>query len=128
VLYLQAAAWAFFGAALGVAPRFVLVTVFGQPPLAEFAWVRLFGIQTVALAMLMVIVAHRIEELWWWSWAFAFAAVFSSVVVVLNLGLGLEAGQSSWLWWAFSVVTLGFAMGLLYGLYVSSRERPVPWW
>ena len=128
MLYLQAAAWAFFGSALSVAPRFVLVTMLDQEPLAEFAWVRLFGVQTVALAMLMVIVAHRIEELWWWSWSFAFAAVFSAVVVVLNLGFGLDRGQSTWLWWAFSAVTLGFAMSLLYGLYVSSRERPVPWW
>jgi hypothetical protein len=115
------------GVGLAAAPRFFLVTVFDQPPLSEYAWVRLFGVQTLAVAMLMVIVAHRVEELWWWAWAFALASVLVAVIVVLNLAFSLSPGQSSALWWVFSVVALAFALSLLYGLYVSSRERPIPW-
>src|SRR5688500_11108704 len=65
-LYLQAALWAGLGLALAVAPRVVLVGMFDQPRHEEYTWVRLFGVNGMALAMLMVLVAHRIEELWWW--------------------------------------------------------------
>ncbi|HEV8419735.1 MAG TPA: hypothetical protein VGR13_00115, partial [Actinomycetota bacterium] len=84
VLYLEAGMWAVVGSALAVAPRFVLVTVFDQPPQGEFTWLRLYGIQGVGLAMLMVLVAHRIEQLWWWSWSFAMVTAATAAVVVLN--------------------------------------------
>jgi hypothetical protein len=125
-LYLQAAVWAAAGLAIAVAPRFVLVTLFDQPQSREYAWLRLFGVQAVALAMLMVLVAHRIEELWWWSWTFAFMTAITTAVVLLNAAFGVSAGQSSLLWWLFSVVALAFSLALLYGLFVASREQPLP--
>lgn len=124
-LYLQAAVWGAFGLALAVAPRLVLESVFDQPR-QEYAWVRLFGVNGVALAMLMVLVAHRIDELWWWSWAFAFMTAMTTTVVVLNAAFGLSPNQPALLWWSFSAVALGFSLALLYGLFVASGEQPLP--
>jgi hypothetical protein len=126
VLYLEAGMWAVVGSALAVAPRFVLVTVFDQPPQGEFTWLRLYGIQGVGLAMLMVLVAHRIEQLWWWSWSFAMVTAATAAVVVLNAAFGLSPSQSSALWWLFALVALAFSFALLYGLFVSSKEQPFP--
>jgi hypothetical protein len=126
MLYLQAAVWAIAGLALAVVPRFVLVTLFGQSPLPDQAWPRLVGVQALGLAMVMVMVAHRVEEMWWWSWAFAIVAVAVTAVVVLNAAFGRSPGESSVFWWVFSAVALLFSLGLLYGLFVSSREQPLP--
>jgi hypothetical protein len=126
VLYLEAGLWALAGAALALVPRFVLVTVFDQPPYPEYAWLRLYGIQGVGLAMLMVLVAHRIEHLWWWSWAFALITTGTAAVVVLNAAFGLAPRQSGVLWWLFALLTLAFAFGLLYGLFASSKDQPFP--
>jgi hypothetical protein len=30
------------------------------------------------------------------------------------------------LWWMFGAVALGFSLALLYGLFVASREQPLP--
>jgi len=125
-LYLQAALWAAVGLALAVAPGFLLETVFDQPRSEEPAWLRLLGVQGISLAMLMVLVAHRVEELWWWSWSFAFMTAGTTVVVILNAAFGLSANQSSVMWWVSSLVALGFSLGLLYGLFVASREQPLP--
>ena len=124
-MYLEAALWALSGAALALAPGLALHTVFRQPPLGEPAWLRLYGIQAVGLAMLMVLVAHRIEDLWWWAWAFAFVTVGVTVVTVLNAAFGLGPNEPAALWWLFSLAGLGLSLGLLYGLFVVSRERPL---
>jgi hypothetical protein len=125
-LYLQAAVWGAVGLALALGPRFLLVTVFDQPRHEEYAWIRLFGVQSIALAMLMVLVAHRIQELWWWSWAFAFMTAVTTTVALLNAAFGLSPNQAALLWWLFSAISLGFSGGLLYGLFVASREQPLP--
>ena len=125
-LYLQAAVLAVAGVALLVAPRFVLVTLFDQSRHQEFAWMRLFGAQALGLAMLMVLVAHRVQELWWWSWAFALVGVITAAVVLLNAAFGLGEHESSVLWWAYAALATGLSLGLLYGLYAASREQPFP--
>ena len=66
----QAALWAAFGLVLVIAPGWVIESVFDQPPLGEEAWLRVSGVMAITLAGLMVLVSHRVEELWWWSWAF----------------------------------------------------------
>ncbi len=121
-LYVQAAAWAFAGVALAAAPRFVLVTVFGQPAPQEPAWLRVLGLQAFGLALLMVLVAHRAEELWWWSWAFALTTVGTAVVAVLHAAFGLAPGQSGVLWWTFAGVAVASSLGLLFGLYLTGRH------
>ena len=125
-LSLQAAVWAIAGGALAVAPHFVLVSLFGQPPPDDPAWIRLVGIQAVTAAMLMVLVARRIDDLWWWSWAFALMNTAVAVLVLLNATFGLDPGQSSALWWLFTAVAVGFDLALLYGLFVASRQNPLP--
>jgi hypothetical protein len=125
-LYLQAAVWAVAGVALLIVPKFVVVTLFGQPRDMELAWVRLVGIQSIGLAMLMVLVGHRVEELFWWAWAFALVTTVMVAVVVLNAAFGLSEHESGVFWWLFSGVALVFDLGLLYGLFVASRENPLP--
>lgn len=87
---------------------------------------RLFGVQALGLAMLMVLVARRVEQLWWWSWAFAFVSVVTAAVVLLNAAFGLGPHESSVLWWVFSAITAVFSLSLMYGLYAASREQPFP--
>jgi ABC-type Fe3+-siderophore transport system permease subunit len=124
-LYVEAAVWALAGLALSIAPGSVLVRLFDQPK-TDPAWLRIVGIQAFVLAMLMVLVAHRIEDLWWWSWAFALATVGVSAVVVLNAAFGLNPGQPALFWWLFSAVAIASALGLLAGLFISSQEQPLP--
>jgi hypothetical protein len=126
ILYLQAALWAIAGVALAVVPRQIVVSLFGQPPLSELTWIRLVGVQAVTLAMLMVLVAHRVEDLWWWSWAFAFVETGTAALALLNAGFGLLPGQSGALWWILGAVGAAFAVALLWGLMQTSREQPLP--
>ena len=126
VLYLDAVLLAVSGLALLVAPRFVLVTLFDQSRHQEFAWMRLFGAQALGLAMLAVLVAHRVRELWWWSWAFAFVSVLTAAVALLNAALGLGPHQSSVLWWVFGGLATALTLGFLYALFAASREQPFP--
>src|SRR6266566_8800356 len=91
-LYLEAAVWAVTGLALSIDPSMILERLFDQPTV-DPAWTRIAGIQAFGLALLMVLVAHRIEDLWWWAWAFALEAVGFAAVVVLNAAFGLAPGQ-----------------------------------
>jgi len=47
-------------------------------------------------------------------------------VVVLNAALGLAPGESGVLWWLFSLVAVGFDLALLFGIYMTSRQQPLP--
>jgi ABC-type Fe3+-siderophore transport system permease subunit len=124
-LYVEAAVWALAGLALAIAPTFVLTTIFDQPK-TDPAWLRIVGIQAFVLAMFMVLVAHRAEDLWWWSWGFALATVGVTAVVVFNASFGLRPGQPALFWWLLSAVATASALGLLAGLYISSQEQPLP--
>ena len=125
-LYWQAAVWVGCGVAIAVAPRWVLVSLFDQPVYPQYAYVRVCGVMSVGLALFMVLIAQRIEDLWWWSWAFALMTTAVVTVVVLNAAFGLQPGESSVLWWLFAAVAVGFDLALLYGLFVASRENPTP--
>jgi hypothetical protein len=125
-LYLQAGVWAAAGVALAAAPRLVVVGLFGQPGLPGPAWVRIVGIQAFGLALVMVLVAHRVEELWWWSWAFALVTVGVAAVALLHAALGVGPEESGVLWWLLAGVATAFALSLLYGLFLASVEQPLP--
>ncbi len=125
-LYLQAAVWAVAGAALALVPRFVLHAVFDQPSVGEAAWVRLAGVESFTLAMLMVLVAHRVEDLWWWSWAFALMTTAVAAVALLHAAFGLGPNEPSGLWWILGAVAAAFDLALLLGIQLTSRERPLP--
>jgi len=127
-LYLEAALFSLVGAALALAPTVLLPHLFGQPAVlsGQTAWVRIAGVEAVGLAMVMTMVAHRVEELWWWAWGFAFTTLAATVVVMLTAAFGLAATESRRAWWLFAGVLVVMTSGLLYGLFVSSREQPLP--
>jgi hypothetical protein len=125
-LYVQAAVWAALGAVLLLAPGVVLRGLFDRTASPGDAWLRLLGLAFLGLAMVMVLVGHRVEDVWWWSWAFAFVTVGMAVVLVLHAAFGLAPGESGGLWWLAAAVTTGLALHLLYGLFAASREQPLP--
>jgi hypothetical protein len=121
---LQALVWAACGIAIAVAPRFVLVTAFDLPPLPDQGYVRIAGVFAFSLSLLMVLVARRLETLWWFAWAFVLATAGSAIVAALNALLGLPNGVSPLLWWVFAAVSTAFTIGLLAGLAKTGTERP----
>jgi len=126
VLYLQAAVWAIAGAGLAVFPHFLLLTLFNQIYYPDYAWVRIAGLETFALAMLMVLVAQRASDVWWWSWAFVFPTGLIAVVAVLNVTLSLPNQSAPALWWLIAALHAVLLVGLFLGLARTSRERPLP--
>lgn len=124
VLYLQAAVWAGCGVAIAAVPRFVLVNIFGQVPYPDYAYVRVAGVLSFALALLMVSVAQRLEEVWWFGWAFVIAAAATAVIAVLNALVGRPDGSGAFLWWLFAGASAAFTVGLIWGLAKSGMEKP----
>jgi len=124
VLILQAAVWAVCGIAIAVVPRFVLESLFDLPEMPDLGYVRVAGVCSLSLAMLMVLLARRLKELWWWSWAFVVATAGTALIALSNALFGLPAGSSPLLWWLFTAVSTGFTVGLLAGLAIAGAERP----
>lgn len=124
VLYLMAAVWAGCGLAIAAVPRFVLVNMFGQVPYPDYAYVRVAGACSFALALLMVSVVQRLGEIWWFSWAFVLAAVATAAIAALNALGGRPDGSGAFLWWLFSGLSATFAVGLLWGLAKAGIEEP----
>ena len=121
---LQALVWAACGIAIALAPRFVLVTVFDLPELPDQGYVRIAGVFGFSLSLLMVLVARRLETLWWFAWAFVLATAGSAMVAALNAAFGLPDEASPLLWWVFAAVSTAFTVGLLAGLAKTGTERP----
>jgi hypothetical protein len=124
VLYLDALRSGVAGLALLSVPRFWLVDLFGQPLYPDYAYVRILGLVLVALALLMVLVGHRVEEVWWWSWAFVALDVGRAAVATLHAAFGLPEGAGALLWWLVAGVSLLFATGLVWGLARAGSEAP----
>jgi hypothetical protein len=76
--------------------------------------------------MLMVLVAHRAEDVWWWSWAFVIPTGLIAVVAALNASISLPELSSSVLWWLLAGISTALVAGLFLGLARTSRERPLP--
>jgi hypothetical protein len=124
VLVLQAAVWAACGLAIALAPRFVLVTLFDLPEPPDLGYVRVAGVCSLSLAMLMLLLSRRLAELWWWAWAFVVAAVGTALVALLNALFGLPEDASPLLWWLFAAASAAFTVGLIAGLARAGTERP----
>jgi hypothetical protein len=124
VLSIQAVVWAVCGAAIAVAPGFVLHTMFDMTPLGDSGYVRIAGIFAFSLALLMVLVARRLADLWWFAWAFVIASAGSALVAALNALFGVPEGSAALLWWLFAAASTVFTFGLLAGLARSGTERP----
>ena len=123
-MILEAVVWAACGVAITAAPRFVLVTVFDLQELPDQGYVRIAGVFGFSLSLLMVLVARRLETLWWFAWAFALATAGSAMVAALNAAFGLLDEASPLLWWIFAAVSTAFTVGLLAGLAKTGTERP----
>jgi hypothetical protein len=123
-MILEAVVWAACGVAITAAPRFVLVTVFDLPELPDQGYVRIAGVFGFSLSLLMVLVARRLETLWWFAWAFVLASAGSAIVATLNAVFGLPDEVSPLLWWVFAAVSTAFTVGLLAGLAKTGTERP----
>jgi hypothetical protein len=124
LLKVQAALWLIWSVAIGLFPRLVMEDLFGQPVSADYVWVRAAAVMGVVLALLMVLVAQKIDELWWWSWAFALLEVGTATVFVINAMFGVPAGADAWPFWALATVNGLFGAGLLVGMGISGQERP----
>ena len=123
VLYLDAIVWAVTGLLLLVVPVWLLEDAFGQAPAGDYAWVRMAAILGIGIAMLMVMVAHRIETLWWFTWAFVLTEAGLALLTVLHVLLGLPDGSGAFLWWLFATVSASFAAAMLAGLTKTGLER-----
>ena len=124
VLYAQAALWMGFGLLIAVAPRWLLETVGGQPPLSDDAWARTTGVTAVILALFMVLVAQRLDEVWWWAWAFALLEIGTGAVFVFHALLSLPSEAAAWPWWLLGVANVAFAGVDLVGLGFTAQEKP----
>ena len=124
LLKVQAALWFVWGLATLAAPAWVLEGLLGQPPLSQYAWVRAAGVMGVVLALLMMLVSQKIEDLWWWSWAFAVLEVGLATVFVMTALVGLPDGAAAWPWWLLGALNGALGAGLLMGMGEAGQQRP----
>ena len=92
---------------------------------SETPTLRLLGVQTFVQAMFMVLVAQKIEAVWWWSWAFVIADVTVGLLVTLHALFGLAPGERAFPWWLTAILTLGLAIALLWGLFKAQQDQPI---
>ena len=124
VLYWQAALWAATAAALVAVPGWLVERVLDQPPLGEDAWLRITGVTAFALALLMVLVANRLEDVWWWAWAFVILEAGTAAVFVLNALAGLAEGVAAWPWWILGALNALVGAVELAALARTGVEKP----
>jgi hypothetical protein len=125
VLLAQAAVWAACGVAIVIVPHRILHRMFDQPTYPDYTYVRVTGIMSAGLALLMVLVSQRIDELWWWAWAFILMTAGIVTTTGLHALFGGPAGSSPALWWLFAGLNALFLVGLLAGMTAASREKPL---
>jgi hypothetical protein len=123
-LYLTAAAWAGSGIAFALFPATILVRWFDQPAYPDDAAVRATGILCAGMALLMVLVAQKHEEVWWWSWAFAITAAALGTLSAVNAIWGLPPHAGALIWWLFAGGNFAFAALILLGMESASHEKP----
>ena len=124
VLYWQAAVWTAAGLLEIAAPRWFLETIFRQPPYPDVAFVRAMGVMCVAFALLMVLVAQRIEDVWWWTWAFALTDAALATISGLEALLGPVEGSATTFWWLLAAGNVAFGTGFLVGMARAGQEKP----
>jgi hypothetical protein len=125
VLKAQALVWFVAAIGFGVVPGWLVATVMSQPAEPEYAFVRAGAVMALVLAMVMVLVAQRIADVWWWSWAFAALSAGLATLCVGTAAFGVPAGSPSWPWWTLGVGHLVFAALDLWGLSIAGQEKPI---
>ena len=124
VLRAQALVWTAAGLGVVAVPRWVLVTVFKQVPYPDYTYVRVSGAMAIGLSLLAVLVARKIEDVWWWAWSFAITDAAVATITATNALVGRPDGSSALLWWLVSAVNAALAAGLLVGLGRTGQEKP----
>ncbi|MEP7059706.1 MAG: hypothetical protein ABI828_03150 [Actinomycetota bacterium] len=122
-LYVTAACWAGSGIAVALFPSRILLA-FGQPTYPDYAYVRATGILCAGMALLMVVVAQHLNEVWWWSWPFAITAASLATLSAANAIWGLPGRADSTIWWIFAAGNLVLTAGILLGMQAASHEKP----
>lgn len=120
-LYWHAAFWAGCGVGVIVLPHWALQTIFDQPPYPDFGYVRVCGAVSIGFALLMVLVAQKIEEVWWWSWAFV---VTDAAIVTITVLQALFGSGPALLWWTFAIPNAALAAWLMAGIAQAGTEKP----
>ena len=126
VLYLDALVSAVVGLALAAAPAWVFETLLGQPRTTDVAIHRLAGVASFTLALLMVLVGHRVEELWWWCWAFVVLNAGAAIVATLEAAFGPPDAAAAWPWWTLAIGSWALAAAFLWGIARAGVEVPPP--
>jgi hypothetical protein len=124
VLYWEAAAVAAGGIVLAVAPRFVLQTLMDQAPARDYAWMRIVGIQAVALSMLMVLVGQAVEDRWIWAWVFPVVGGAVAALAALNATVSVPSHSAAGPWWAIAGLAAASAAALVLAIGRAGMERP----
>jgi hypothetical protein len=123
VLYWQAALWALSGVALFTVPGWLVERVLDQPPVGDDVWLRAMGGMAVVLSLLMVLVAHHVDEVWWWAWAFVILEASTAALFAVNALVSLPAGAAAWPWWLIAGANVLVGAIELVGLAKIGLER-----
>ena len=122
ILYLDALVTAAIAVVLIPFPGFVFEDLLAQPPASDYTLVRLLGASLLPLALLMVLIGHRVQELWWWCWAFVIFEAGWGMILTLEAAFGLPAGSRAAWWWVSAAVAWGFALAYLWGIARAGNE------
>lgn len=123
-LNVQAILWTAWGVLALVAPRWLVESIMGQPALGDVVWFQTMGVMSLVLALLMVLVSQKLEDVWWWSWAFAVLEIGIATVFVLHALFGLPEGAAAWPWWSLGILDAAFGALLLAGMADAGQEKP----
>src|SRR5262245_2339787 len=123
-LYAGAAVWAASGLALAIVPRVLILDLFDGAPAQDWALARTLGVAAIGLAMVMVLVAQRLEDVWWWAWAFIITTAGVATVNGLSAALGDREGRAQLLLWLAAAVNAAVCAGLVVGMGRTAQEKP----
>ena len=138
VLFLHAAVWGLVGIVCVLFARSILESLSYGPPIKAIygfvqsdvaapgtVFVRLLGVTLFAIGMFMVLVAQKIEAVWWWAWGFVIADIAVVAIIVLHLAFGLPTAAPALQWWIAVILSLGFSVALLWGLFKAQQDQPI---
>ncbi len=91
----------------------------------DHTMIRLLGGTMLGMALLMVLVGHRVQELWWWCWAFVVVEAGWGIALTLEAAFGLPQEAHPAAWWVAAAVAWLFGFGFLLGIGRAADEvRP----
>jgi hypothetical protein len=124
VLQITAALWFVGSLAFGLFTRWIVEKLMKQPVIGEYTWTRAGAVMGFTLALLMVLISRRLEDVWWWCWAFVLLSLGLSALFALNAAFGLPAYAAAWPWWTLATAHLVIAIALAIGIGQAGQEKP----